>query len=318
VMNAGLLSDTLSGIVVAGLIAAGILCILIWIRNRTRKVSILRFFIQIAVLVLFYYSFTMALWLNYLLAIIFLATLFTGRFFCGWLCPFGFYLDLVTLFRKAVKKGYTNLPEWLNKNLHRLRYVILLGFIVVPFFLAGPLTSSMWPGIIQLLGVFNPIRILLGPMVPVIAPWQVFGSNLNFPYVDQIVHYSSPDYALVNVFIFIAFAIVSSFIVRRFWCRFCPTGASVAVVNRFRGFRWMPILHLSKDEEKCTKCGICRRVCPVQVTEVHEKKGGKITTSMCMLCLRCVEMCPQKGCLKLEAGDKTLVESRNWLEPATV
>jgi polyferredoxin len=303
---------------IIGLALLGTLTIHLLAKNRAKKITYLRFYVQAISQIAIFFVIAYSLWLSLVLVVLLLMTFVLGRFFCGWLCPFGFYLDLVTLFRKAVKKGYTNLPEWLNKNLHRLRYVILLGFIVVPFFLAGPLTSSMWPGIIQLLGVFNPIRILLGPMVPVIAPWQVFGSNLNFPYVDQIVHYSSPDYALVNVFIFIAFAIVSSFIVRRFWCRFCPTGASVAVVNRFRGFRWMPILHLSKDEEKCTKCGICRRVCPVQVTEVHEKKGGKITTSMCMLCLRCVEMCPQKGCLKLEAGDKTLVESRNWLEPATV
>jgi formate hydrogenlyase subunit 6/NADH:ubiquinone oxidoreductase subunit I len=87
-------------------------------------------------------------------------------------------------------------------------------------------------------------------------------------------------------------------------------------VNRLRGFKWAPVLHLSKDEEKCTKCGICKRVCPLQVTEVYEQKGGNITTSMCMLCLRCVEMCPYESCLKVKMAGKTLFESRNWLEPS--
>ena len=109
-----------------------------------------------------------------------------------------------------------------------------------------------------------------------------------------------------------------SFFVRRVWCRFCPTGSSIAVVNRFKGFKWAPLLHLDKDEEKCTKCGICKRVCPVQVTEVYEQKGGKINTSMCMLCTRCVEMCPYEDCLKVKFGGKTVFKSRNWLEPSTI
>jgi ferredoxin-type protein NapH len=93
---------------------------------------------------------------------------------------------------------------------------------------------------------------------------------------------------------------------------------SLAVLNRFRGFKWAPALHIDKNEEKCTKCGICKRVCPVQVTEVYEQKGGKIDTSMCMLCMRCVEMCPYEGCLKVNLGGKTVFKSRNWLEPSTI
>jgi formate hydrogenlyase subunit 6/NADH:ubiquinone oxidoreductase subunit I len=110
--------------------------------------------------------------------------------------------------------------------------------------------------------------------------------------------------------------LVSSFAVRRFWCRFCPTGSSIGVVNRIRGLKWVPLLHLDKDEGKCTKCGICKRVCPVQVTEVYERKGGTIKTSMCMLCLRCVEMCPSEDALIVKLASETVFGSRNWLEPS--
>jgi ferredoxin-type protein NapH len=72
-------------------------------------------------------------------------------------------------------------------------------------------------------------------------------------------------------------------------------------------------VRLDKTEEKCTKCGICKRVCPTQVKEVYENKGGDVTTSNCILCLRCVEMCPEDGCLKFKAAGKTVVKSRNWL-----
>jgi formate hydrogenlyase subunit 6/NADH:ubiquinone oxidoreductase subunit I len=77
-------------------------------------------------------------------------------------------------------------------------------------------------------------------------------------------------------------------------------------------------MHINKIEEKCTKCGVCKRVCPVQVTEVYEKKGGDITTSMCMLCLRCVEMCPYEDTLKVQLAGKTVFKSRNWLEPSKI
>jgi polyferredoxin len=113
--------------------------------------------------------------------------------------------------------------------------------------------------------------------------------------------------------VFVAITVVASFFIRRFWCRFCPTGSSFTI--KFRG-KSSALLHLSKDEEKCTKCGICKRVCPQQVTEVYEQKGGKITTSMCTLCLRCVEMCPYESCLKVKVGSKTIFKSRNWLKPS--
>ena len=303
--------------VFAGLALAGILVIFIWMKNRTRKVSYLRIFIQVVSEVAIFYIIAYPLRLGLVLVILLLMTLVLGRFFCGWICPFGFYMDLVTLLRKSFKARYLNLPEKLNRNLHRLRYAILVVFLVLPFILAGPIDPQLWPLAIFLLGPFNPLRILLGPLVPLIAPWKVlYGLNLNYPYVDQIVHYSSGDYVLINVFVFVVLTVVSSFIVRRFWCRFCPTGSSIAIANKFKGFQWAPVLHLDKDEEKCAKCGICKRVCPLQVTEVHEQKGGKIGTSMCMLCLRCVEMCPYKDALKVKVAGKTVFKSRDWLEPS--
>jgi hypothetical protein len=37
-----------------------------------------------------------------------------------------------------------------------------------------------------------------------------------------------------------------------------------------------------------------------------------------MLCLRCVEMCPESECLKVKFAGKTVFKSRNWLEPAQI
>jgi polyferredoxin len=171
-------------------------------------------------------------------------------------------------------------------------------------------------------GPFEPLRILLGPVIPLIVPWagplEIGGLYFSYPYVQEVIYYSSGIFVTINALIFLALTVVGSFFVRRVWCRFCPTGSSIAILNRLKGFKWAPVLHLDKDEEKCTKCGICKRVCPVQVTEVYEQKGGKIMTSMCMLCVRCVEMCPYEDCLKVKIGGKTVFKSRNWLEPSEV
>jgi formate hydrogenlyase subunit 6/NADH:ubiquinone oxidoreductase subunit I len=47
---------------------------------------------------------------------------------------------------------------------------------------------------------------------------------------------------------------------------------------------------------------------------MYSKKGGDVTESRCMLCARCVEICPYEGALKLTFAGKTLMTSRNWLQ----
>jgi len=158
-------------------------------------------------------------------------------------------------------------------------------------------------------------------MIPLIVPWKglliVDQINLSYPYAQNIITYAGQNVGQIIAIVFVCLTLVGSFFVRRIWCRFCPTGSSLAVVNRGKGFKWSPMLHLDKDEEKCTKCGVCKRVCPLQVSDVYEQKGGKIETSMCMLCLRCVEMCPYEDVLKVKFANRTVFKSRNWLEPST-
>jgi polyferredoxin len=310
--------------VLAGLALAGILVILIWKKGLATKVTYLRFVIQAASFAAFFYIFTYPIWLLIMLIVILVMPIVLGRFFCGWICPFALYMDLITAVRKAFKIRHRDLPDKLNKFLHNFRYVLLLFFLILPFILISmdpPPSLELGIVLAQVLGgPFKPLNILLGPLIPLIVPWKgplVIGDlNFSYPYVQDIIGYSSGIFASIYALIVVVLTVVGSFFVRRVWCRFCPTGSSLAVVNRFRGFKWTPALHLDKDEEKCTKCGICKRVCPVQVTEVYEQKGGKIMTSMCMLCFRCVEMCPYEGCLKVNVAGKTVFKSRNWLEPS--
>jgi ferredoxin-type protein NapH len=299
------------------------------LKDRTRRVSHLRLVAQVLFLLVVFELAVIGLDKILLIIVIFGATLVLGKFFCGWICPFGLYMDLITLLRRALRIRYWTLSERINMILHKLRYVIALVIVssVLLLFFMNPVLPSQgllefvmnlqfYPPFRPLILFLSPLETLVVPFVPPFgALFEFQGVFFSFPYVGEIAAatYGSGFTFLLAV-TFVSVTVVASFKVRRFWCRFCPTGISLAVFNRFKGFKWAPLLHLYKVEEKCTKCGICKRVCPTQVVEVYDKKGGRIGTSRCVLCLRCVEMCPYEDCLKLEMAGKTLFKSSNWLE----
>ena len=323
-MTMELIVESLKLTMLTGLAIAGILVIILWKKNQTTKITYMKAVIQVASLAAIFYLFTYSIRPLLIVAVILIMPIVLGRFFCGWICPFGLYMDVLTLIRKTFKIRYRILPDKLNKFLHNFRYALLLFFLILAVILSiiePPSTLNLLTLMALLFaGPFEHIGILLGPMVPLIVPWkgplEIDGLYFSFPYIQEVIKYSGENFATIGALIFLVLIVIGSFFIRRVWCRFCPTGVSIAVVNKLKGFKWVPVLHLDKNEAKCTKCGICKRVCPVQVTEVYEQKGGKIMTSMCMLCLRCVEMCPYEDCLRVNLGGKTVFKSRNWLEPS--
>jgi ferredoxin-type protein NapH len=325
-MDWELIGNILRIIVLAGLGVAGIASILIWKKNLATRVTFVRIVIQAVSFAALFYFFTFAVPLLYILIGIFAVTLFLGRVYCGWVCPFGFLMDAVTLLRKAFKIRHRSLPEKLNKSLHKLKYVIVLFFLLIPIYLwyiQPPTNLNVAVVLAQVLGgPFRPYSVLIDPLIPMIVPWTggavtLFQINFTYPYVQDILAYAGQNIGLIIALVFFSLTLAGSFFFRRLWCRFCPTGISLAIMNRFKGFKWAPLLYIEKDEQKCTKCGVCKRVCSVQVTDVYEQKGGKIETTMCTLCLRCAEMCPYQDTLKLKLGNKAVFKSRNWLEPPT-
>src|SRR4030042_1356528 len=170
------IGEILKLMVLTGFAVAGILVILIWKKGLATKVTYLRFVIQVASFVVFFYVFTFPIWLLVMLIVILVMPIVLGRFFCGWLCPFGLYMDLITVVRKAFKIRHRDLSERLNKSLHNLRYVLLIFFLILPaiLILMDPL-PSLELGIVLaevLGGPFKPVNILLGPVIPLIVPEQ--------------------------------------------------------------------------------------------------------------------------------------------------
>jgi ferredoxin-type protein NapH len=251
-----------------------------------------------------------------------------GRFFCGWLCPFGLYMDLITRIRKVFKIRHLSFSEKTNTALGQFRYVIIAVFLIlsVTFGSYAIFGTELIPGTIPggpfgteagIVGFINEPFCLVCPMRPLCVLVECGLGSMNWSYVSQIAYgpfWVAGQYLTsINIAVLIAVTVLS-LAYRRFWCRICPLGALTALFSSFTPFKQIALTRLHKDEQKCTKCGICKRVCPTQATQVYENKGGDVTESRCMLCARCIEMCPYEGALKMTVAGKTVLESRDWLE----
>ena len=54
------------------------------------------------------------------------------------------------------------------------------------------------------------------------------------------------------------------------------------------------------DEERCEKCGLCAKACPMDINEIHtDMENRDVTYADCTLCGRCVEFCPDKDVLSI-------------------
>ncbi len=253
--------------------------------------------------------------------IVIVAAVLLGRFWCGWVCPFGLYVDLMTRLRKALRIRHRSFSPSFNEKFHQLSYVILAlililsvifgfeaiaGAQLVPGTEQGGFVNTYFSAPFCQICPMKPLCMLTETSVGTLKPEWVLGPTTGqFWQLGQYV-------TSLNLLI-LGIVTVAAFFVRRSWCRICPLGGLVGLFNRFPPFKWVSGVRLDKVEEKCTKCGVCKRVCPTQVTEVYEKQDGDVTTSQCILCLRCVEMCPQEGCLRFKVAGKTAVKSRNWL-----
>ena len=253
-----------------------------------------------------------------------------GRFFCGWLCPFGLYMDLMIRIRKVFGKRHLSFSAKTNTALGQLRYIIIAVFLILSVIFGsyaifgtqlipgttpgGPLGTEAGN-----VGNLNEPFCLVCPVRPLCVLVECALGSMNFSYVSQITYgplYTSGFYVTsLNLAVLIAVTVLA-LAYRRFWCRICPLGGLTALFSTFTPFKHIALTRLDKDAEKCTKCGVCKRVCPTQVKEIYEQKGGDVTVSGCMLCFRCVEMCPYKDALKVKFAGKTVMSSRNWLEPS--
>ncbi len=255
------------------------------------------------------------------------ASLILGRAFCGWLCPFGLYMDVLTRIRKTTRLRHLHFSEKTNQAIAQSRYIIIAVILILCVIFASyaifgaqliPGTTPAGPtGQAGIVGNLDEPFCLVCPMRPLCILIECALGEMKFSYIAKIA--SGPLWITgfyvtsINLAVLIAVTVLA-LAYRRFWCRICPLGGLTALFSTFTPFKQIAMTKLTKNKEKCTKCGVCKRVCPTQATDVYEKKGGDVTESRCILCARCVEACPYEDALEMKFAGKTMMKSRNWLE----
>jgi ferredoxin-type protein NapH len=186
----------------------------------------------------------------YVLGTVGLVGALIGRASCGWFCPFGWLQELV----HRIPLPKLRLPNRFNWT----RYLVL-GVLVgaIPLITGEPWFCKLCPagtleaGIPMAL-IYADIRALIGTLYW--AKLAILGG-------------------------FVAWMSVT----RRPFCRWvCPLGALWSPFNRVSSLR------LAVDREHCTRCDLCREVCPVDIC-VYEDPDS----AACIRCLACARVCPQ-------------------------
>ncbi len=190
-----------------------------------------------------------------------------GRAPCGWLCPFGWLQELL---------NKIPLPKFNGSGfLKYVKYVILIVFVFAlpafwldefdggePFFCKYICPAGTLEGGYPLAILKPDLRKQLGWLFT----WKSF---------------------LLLLFLGL------SMLFRRPFCRWiCPLGAFYAPFNK------VSIYRLELDKDTCINCGLCTKVCPVNLNVPED-----IQSAECVRCLDCKSICP-KGCISFRPFGK--------------
>lgn len=188
---------------------------------------------------------------------------FFGRFVCGFLCPFGLAQDL--LFKIPFIRKIRRLRG--EKFLRSLRFVFLgLFVIILPMFVVD-ITGLGEPWFCKWI---CPVGTLEGG-VPLVLLNSAMRGAAGFLFKWKLV------ILVVTVF--------SSVVIYRPFCRYaCPLGAFYGLFNK------ISFLRLRVDNDKCTKCGVCKAACKLDISVF--KNPASID---CIRCGDCKAVCPHEA-----------------------
>lgn len=229
------------------------------------------------------------------IGIIGLLGLFTGRFFCGWMCPTGFITDLFA----GLSQENRRLSIGVDRSLKKTKTFILLML----FLLFAPLTYytidknlTQQLAYTEALGdtIDNPIGYFsfsefLFKTLPDLVKAVIDNVNLN-AFTSM---FTKETWVKGFIFILYIILIVLSVYYPRFYCKYlCPYAAMIAIFSEYS------FLKLQRLPTRCPgrkDCGQCELVCPMQVRILDESYEGFTGDGECNLCLNCLEKCSAIG-----------------------
>ena len=111
--------------------------------------------------------------------------------------------------------------------------------------------------------------------------------------------------------LYFASAILLAFALRdnRAFCKYlCPITAILKITSRFA------FLKIEGDGKKCTQCGTCNKMCPMDI-DIMEYVGNaeRVLSTECIFCLTCTTVCPEgilHDTFKMDMGGKEHIRRR--------
>ena len=181
-----------------------------------------------------------------------------GRFICGFLCPFGWFQDLL---HKIPGKKFSTAKL---KPLRYLKYVILVVFVIL---LPAFVTNSLGMGDPFFCKYICPQGVLEGAI-----PLSLANSGIR----------AALGHLFTFKFTVLALFIILSILFYRPFCKWiCPLGAIYSLFNK------VSFLKIQVDHEKCVGCQKCSRVCKMDVNVVDTPNHPE-----CIRCGECMKACP--------------------------
>lgn len=201
-----------------------------------------------------------------------------GRFICGFLCPFGWFQDL--LHKIPGKK----LSTAKLKPLRYLKYVILVVFVIL---LPAFVTNS--------LGMGDPF------FCKYICPQGVLEGAIPLALANSGIR-AALGHLFTFKFTILALFIILSILFYRPFCKWiCPLGAIFSLFNK------VSFLKIQVDHEKCVGCQKCSRVCKMDVNVVDTPNHPE-----CIRCGECMKACPTDAiCYHYGFSTKKQAENKN-------
>ena len=221
-----------------------------------------------------------------------LLVIMLGPVWCGWFCPRGFLHDCMDWLRKKIGINYIRFPSGLRRGLSSLKWIFLI--IAIPFWVAYPFFAPE---------IARDMRTPFCSLCPARYIMPIIGGTPERVSVD----FSTTTALVMSVLgaLITSLTIVGSFFKRRFFCCYCPMSLLISFYDKI-GFA-----KLKKNPDRCTRCGICYNVCPMEIQEVFEERNNSdVLFPDCIYCLRCIEFCPEDDALYATYLGKTIYKSK--------